>query len=68
LNPSDPDLCGNLIEMGPSWGKGCEEWVLHFPPGSSVRPDEDEVVPKIREVLGLPDLDLTVHHVTKWTV
>lgn len=68
LNPANPDLSSNLIEMGPSWGKACEEWVLHFPPSDSVRVDEQEVVPRIREVLGLPDLDLTLHHVTNWTV
>lgn len=68
LNPYDPDLCTNLIEMGPSWGKSCEEWVLHFPPSASARIDEEMIVPKIREVLGLPELDLTLLHVTNWTV
>ncbi|MEW2353504.1 FAD-dependent monooxygenase [Spirillospora sp. NPDC029432] len=68
LNPYSPELSSNLIEMGPSWGKDCEEWVLHFPPGERAQPDERAIVPKIREVLGLPDLELTMHHVTQWTV
>ncbi|MFD4834788.1 FAD-dependent monooxygenase [Streptomyces uncialis] len=68
LNPYHPDLSGNLIEMGPTWGKHCEEWVLHFHPGDAASFDEEEVAPKIREVLGLPDLELTLLHVTNWNV
>ena len=66
LNPYRPDLSSNLIEMGPTWGKRCEEWVLHFPPGVLV--GEQDIVAGIREVLGLPDLELTLLHVTRWTV
>jgi 2,4-dichlorophenol 6-monooxygenase len=68
LNPYKPELSSNLIEMGPSWGKDCEEWVLHLPPGGSAPFDEQEVIGRIREVLGLPGLDVTLHHVTNWTV
>ncbi|BBA96367.1 putative monooxygenase [Actinacidiphila reveromycinica] len=68
LNAYDPDLCSNLIEMGPSWGKACEEWVLHFPPMPDGRLDEEAVTARIRELLGVPDLELTLHHVTNWTV
>lgn len=68
LNPYDPDLSSNLIEMGPTWGKHCEEWVLHFPPGDPERFPPETIVPKIREVLGLPELELTLHHVTNWAV
>lgn len=68
LNPHDPDLSSNLIEMGPTWGKHCEEWVLHFPPGDPQRYPAESIVPKIREVLGLPDLELTLRQVTNWSV
>jgi 2,4-dichlorophenol 6-monooxygenase len=68
LNPYDPDLSSNLIEMGPTWGEHCEEWVLHLPPGEADKDDHEAVIASIREVLGLPDLELTLHHVTKWTV
>ncbi|MGW6532844.1 FAD-dependent monooxygenase [Streptomyces venezuelae] len=68
LNAHDPDLCSNLIEMGPSWGKACEEWVLHFPPMDADCLDEESVVARVRELLGLPELELTLHHVTNWTV
>jgi 2,4-dichlorophenol 6-monooxygenase len=68
LNPYTPDLSCNLFEMGPSWGKGCEEWVLHFHSGGPARFDEQAVVPKIRAALGLPGLELTLHDVRNWTV
>jgi 2,4-dichlorophenol 6-monooxygenase len=71
LNPGNPELSSNLIEMGPTWGKHCEEWVLHLPPvppGDAPRVGDEAVIATIRAVLGLPDLELTLHHVTKWTV
>ncbi|NHI12077.1 monooxygenase, FAD-binding [Streptomyces sp. KO7888] len=68
LSPEDPDLSSNLIEMGPSWGKECEQWGLHFAPGPPGRWDNETVVPRIRELLRLPDLEVTVHKVTDWIV
>jgi 2,4-dichlorophenol 6-monooxygenase len=68
LNPYHADLSCNLIEMGPSWGKGCEEWVMHWPPGDPARFADQSIPARIRDVLGLPDLDLTLHHVAQWTV
>ncbi|SMD25718.1 FAD-dependent monooxygenase [Kibdelosporangium aridum] len=68
VNPYHPDLSSNLIEMGPTWGKGCEEWVLHLPPSDPSELDEATVIGRIREVLGLPDLEVALHHVTNWTV
>ncbi|MFL5909552.1 MAG: FAD-dependent monooxygenase [Gaiellaceae bacterium] len=68
LNPYDPGLSSNLIEMGPTWGKGCEEWVVHLPPSDPAGLQTEAVVRRIRAVLGLPDLDLDLHHVTNWTV
>ncbi|MEU8977587.1 FAD-dependent monooxygenase [Streptomyces sp. NPDC058246] len=68
LSPEDPDLSSNLIEMGPSWGKACEQWGLHFAPGPPGRWDAETVIPRIRELLRLPDLEVTVHKVTDWIV
>ncbi|MFE0522903.1 FAD-dependent monooxygenase [Streptomyces sp. NPDC058954] len=68
LSPEDPDLSSNLIEMGPSWGKECEQWGLHFAPGPPGRWNNDNVVPRIRELLRIPDLQVTVHKVTDWIV
>ncbi|WP_327288724.1 FAD-dependent monooxygenase [Streptomyces sp. NBC_01198] len=68
LNPYRPDLSSTLLEMGPSWGKACEEWGLHFIPGDADRSDPRAVTARIREVLGLPGLDLTLHKVSHWSV
>lgn len=68
LNPYRPDLSSTLLEMGPTWGKRCEEWCLHFVPGGADRSDEQAIVSRIREVLGLPGVDLTLHKVMHWTV
>ncbi|KAB2343606.1 FAD-dependent monooxygenase [Actinomadura rudentiformis] len=70
LNPYKADLFSNLFEMGPTWGRECEEWVMHFhlTAGDPARLDEQSIVPRIREVLGLPSLDVTLHGVTSWTV
>jgi 2,4-dichlorophenol 6-monooxygenase len=68
LNPYRPDLSSTLLEMGPSWGKDCEEWGLHFVPGDADRDDPQAITARIREVLGLPGLDLTLHKVSHWSV
>ena len=67
LNPFRPDLFSTLIEMGPTWGKGCEEWGLHFPASNLASLDEQSVISGIRDMLGLPGLELTLHQVRNWT-
>ena len=61
---------GAMVPMGPThWDRRSEEWVFHFAfrPGD---PDFDEslIVPRIRELLKLPDLDIKVHKVSHWIV
>jgi len=68
LNPYRPDLTSTLLEMGPRWGRACEEWGLHFNPGDADRADHEAMADRIREVLGLPGLDLTLHKVSHWAV
>jgi len=68
LNPYRADLSSALIEMGPTWGRHCEEWGLHLPLAGIDRDDKAAVVGRIREVLGLPELELTLHDVTSWSV
>jgi 2,4-dichlorophenol 6-monooxygenase len=68
LNPYRQDLSGTLLEMGPTWGRGCEEWALHFVPGGPGPLDEHAAAARIREVLGLPGLELKLHGLTRWTV
>ena len=59
---------GAMVPMGPTWGKHSEEWVLYFafPPDDPARHDEAAIVPRIRDLLKLPDLDLKVHRVSHW--
>jgi 2,4-dichlorophenol 6-monooxygenase len=59
---------GAMVPMGPTWGAKSEEWVLHFTfgPDDPARFDEQAIVPRMRELLKLPDLDVTVHKVSHW--
>ncbi|HZR53312.1 MAG TPA: FAD-dependent monooxygenase [Streptosporangiaceae bacterium] len=68
INPYRPDYSGALIEFGPTWGKNCEEWGLHMIVDDLDWSDEQAVIAKIREILRVPGLDLTLHQVTQWTV
>jgi 2,4-dichlorophenol 6-monooxygenase len=68
INPYRPDYSGALIEFGPTWGKNCEEWGMHMIVDDLDWSDDQAVISKIREVLRLPGLDLTLHQVTQWTV
>lgn len=70
LNPDGNGSWGSgaMVPMGPTWGRGSEEWVLHFTfgPDDPDRFDESAIVPRMRELLKLPDLDVTVHKVSHW--
>lgn len=68
VNPYQPQLNSTLLEMGPTWGAACEEWGLHFTLGDADRTDMDAVAARIREVLGLPEVEVSVHKVSHWSV
>jgi len=61
---------GAIVPMGPeSYDPRSKEWVLHF----SFRPgdadfDEAKVVPRMRELFRIPDLEPVVHKVSHWIV
>ncbi|HEY2199940.1 MAG TPA: FAD-dependent monooxygenase [Mycobacterium sp.] len=59
---------GAMAKMGPTWDKHSEEWVLHFTfaPDDPDRFDEQAIVPRLRALLKLPDLELAVHKVSHW--
>lgn len=59
---------GVMATMGPTWGKHSEEWVFHFTfrPDDPERFDEEAIVPRIRALLKLPDLEMQVHKVSHW--
>ncbi|MBI2800485.1 MAG: FAD-dependent monooxygenase [Gammaproteobacteria bacterium] len=61
---------GAMVAMGPKfWDRRSEEWVFHFAFRPS-DPDFDEtlIVPRIRALLKLPNLEIKVHKVSHWLV
>jgi 2,4-dichlorophenol 6-monooxygenase len=72
LNPSGEGSWGSgaMVPMGPTWGKESEEWVLYFAfrPDDPERFDEAAIVPRMRALLNLPDLEPTVHRVSHWVL
>ncbi|RYE42662.1 MAG: aromatic ring hydroxylase [Hyphomicrobiales bacterium] len=61
---------GGMVPMGPTWGKHSEEWQLSFAfaPGDPERFDEDMIVPRLKELLRLPDLEIEVLRVSHWVL
>ncbi len=61
---------GAIVPMGPDrYDSHSKEWVLHF----SFRPgdpdfDEAKVVPRMRELFRIPELEPVVHKVSHWIV
>jgi len=70
LNPEGKDSwgAGAMVQMGPTWGRKSEEWVLHFAfqPNDPERFNEEQIVPRLRTLLRLPDLELEVHKISHW--
>ncbi|MGI5132376.1 FAD-dependent monooxygenase [Pseudonocardia sp. CA-107938] len=60
---------GVLQPVGPRrWGPDSEEWSISFGLRDGESYDEASVVPRLRAMLGLPDLDLQVQVVSTWTI
>jgi 2,4-dichlorophenol 6-monooxygenase len=65
---------GAMVPMGPTWGAHSQEWVVHFtfdPADAELadkqgRFDAEAIVPRIRELLKVPDIDIEVHQVSHW--
>jgi len=70
LNPEAQNSwdAGAIVKMGPTWDRHSEEWTIHFMfrPDDPERFDESAIVPRVRDLLKLPDLDMTVHKVSHW--
>jgi 2,4-dichlorophenol 6-monooxygenase len=54
--------------MGPTWGKHSEEFVLHFAfsPDDDERFNEEAIIPRMKKMLKLPDIEPKVHKVSHW--
>lgn len=61
---------GNLVPLGPTWGKHSQEWQFHFAFLPTDEPDTtpESLVPKICELLKVGDIDLKVLNVSQWFV
>lgn len=60
-----------LVPMGPDkWGTDSEEWVFHITfPGESLKNfSDDQVEATMRGALGIPDLPMTIHKITRWAM
>ncbi|KEF62583.1 uncharacterized protein A1O9_00556 [Exophiala aquamarina CBS 119918] len=74
INPEGGSMahldCGALLQMGPTWGRYSEEWVLTFgfPMNDSKRFETDALPARIRQLLKLPDLEMEVMHVNHWVL
>ncbi|MDP3907565.1 MAG: FAD-dependent monooxygenase [Novosphingobium sp.] len=59
-----------LVPMGPDhWGPDSEEWVFHVTYGGENARDlsDAEIEQNMRVALGIGDLPITIHKVTRWT-
>lgn len=70
LNPEGADSWGSgvVVQMGPTWGKNSEEFVLHFAfrTDDEERFNEEAIVPRMKEMLKLPHIEPKVHKVSHW--
>lgn len=67
----DAGLWGTLVPMGPTrWGRHSEEWVFHlsYEHDDQRALDDAFAIARMREVLGVPDLDAQVHVVSRWSI
>ena len=72
INPDHGGTFGSgaMVPMGPTWGKHSEQWTIHFNfnPDDPEQIDEASVLPRLRALLKLPDVDMQVHKVSHWTL
>lgn len=61
---------GNMVPMGPTWGKHSEEWAFHFAflPTDDSNLDEAVVLAKIRELLGVGDIPIEIIQISHWSI
>jgi 2,4-dichlorophenol 6-monooxygenase len=70
INPKgNGTFAGSLCAMGPdTWGRDSQEWALHlaFQAGDPAARDPEILLAQSRSMLGIPDLEITVHSVSHW--
>lgn len=60
-----------MVPMGPErWGRHSEEWVIHlnYPADDPNAQSDEQVESDVRTALGIPDLPMEIHRITRWSV
>ncbi len=58
-----------MVPMGPErWGPDSEEWVVHLNYPVDCARSDAEVEADVRNALGIGDLDMRIHKITRWSV
>jgi 2,4-dichlorophenol 6-monooxygenase len=60
-----------MVPMGPTrWGPDSEEWVIHvnYPVDDPRAQSDEKVEADVRKAIGLLDLPMTIHKITRWSV
>ena len=60
-----------MVPMGPErWGPDSEEWVIHvnYPVDDPRAQSDEKVETDVRKAIGLPDLPMRIHMITRWSV
>ncbi len=60
-----------MVPMGPDrWGPQSEEWVIHlnYPVDDPRAQSDTQVEADVRRALGIPDLPMEIHKITRWSV
>ena len=60
-----------MVPMGPErWGRHSEEWVIHlnYPVDDPRAQSDEQVEADARAALGIPDLAMEIHKITRWSV
>ena len=60
-----------MVPMGPErWGPESEEWVIHlnYPVDDPRAQSDAQVEADVRRALGIADLPMTIHKITRWSV
>jgi 2,4-dichlorophenol 6-monooxygenase len=60
-----------MVPMGPQrWGPASEEWVVHlnYPADDPRAQSDDKVEADVRSALGIGDLPMRIHKITRWSV
>src|SRR3546814_12515626 len=73
INPEKGGSWGSgvMVALGPDhYDRHSEEWLLHlaFQPDDPQQFDAESVVPRLKELLRTPDLDLKIIRLKNWTV